>query len=366
MIYLDNTTTTKVDEKVAEIVKKHQLEYYGYATSDFSPSFNLKSREIIDDAKKVISEKIKCSPDEIFFTSGETESNNWVLRGIEKGHIITTKIEHSSILDTCKILESEGYEITYLDVNRYGLIDMNQLKNSIKKNTKLISIQHANQEVGVIQKIEEIGKICRKEKIPFHVDASHSFLKSEIDVKKFGIDFLTITSHLIHGPKGVGALYIRKGLKLKPLIYGTRILDIAGIAGFAEAVRIWEDGINKKTFNLKKKLMEGLKEIPNIVFFGDLKNSLPNILCFGVKFIEGESMVLYLEDEGIVLSTGSSCSGKGLRPSHVLKAMGFGVEANGSIRIGLSKYNTEEEIDLTVEKIKKVVEKLRKISPIKG
>ncbi|MBL7170320.1 MAG: aminotransferase class V-fold PLP-dependent enzyme, partial [Candidatus Aenigmarchaeota archaeon] len=228
------------------------------------------------------------------------------------------------------------------------------------------SIQHANQEVGTIQDIEKIGKICREKKVLFHVDASQSFLKESIDVEKMNIDLLTITAHLVHGPKGVGALYVRKGIRLKPLIQGTRVLNIPGIAGFGEAVRVWDNKDNEKMRKQKEKLIREIERIPNTVIFGPREKSLPNVLSVGIKFIEGEAIVLYLDTEGIVLSTGSACAGKGLRPSHILEAMGYGEEdSHGSIRIGLSKYTTDEEIDITLKKLKKVVERLREMSPIK-
>lgn len=366
MIYLDNTTTTKADEKVVEVMKKYQTEHYGFAVSDYSPSFTMKSREVIENVQKVIAEKINCKPEEIMFTSGQAESNNQILKGLEKGHIITTKIEHSSILETCKSLEKQGYSITYLDVNKEGLVNLEKLKKSITKDTILVSIQHANQELGTIQNIEEIGKICHEKKVLFHVDASQSFLKEPIDVEVMNIDLLTITADLIHGPKGIGTLYIRKGVALKPLIQGTRILDIAGIAGFGEAIKIWDSKDNEKMKKQKEKLIQELEKISNTTIFTPKQNSLPNILSAGFKFIEGEAIVLYLDSEGIALSTGSACSGKGLKPSHVLEAMGYGEEgSHGSIRIGISKYTTDEEIDITLKKLKEIVEKLRKMSPIK-
>lgn len=366
MIYLDNTTTTQVDEKAAKVMQKYQTEEYGVAISDYSPSFSMSSRKVIESARKLIAEKINCKPQEIIFTSGEAESNNRVLKGVQKGHIITAKIEHSSILRTCKDLEKEGYQVTYLDAGNEGFVDIQKLKEYITKDVILTSIQHANQEVGTIQDIEKIGKICREKKVLFHVDASQSFLKESIDVEKMNIDLLTITAHLVHGPKGVGALYVRKGIRLKPLIQGTRVLNIPGIAGFGEAVRVWDNKDNEKMRKQKEKLIREIERIPNTVIFGPREKSLPNVLSVGIKFIEGEAIVLYLDTEGIVLSTGSACAGKGLRPSHILEAMGYGEEdSHGSIRIGLSKYTTDEEIDITLKKLKKVVERLREMSPIK-
>jgi cysteine desulfurase len=253
-----------------------------------------------------------------------------------------------------------------LDVNKEGLVDLEQLKKSIRKDTILVSIQHANQEVGTIQNIEEIGKICRGKKVFFHVDASQSFLKISIDTDKMNIDLLTITADSVHGPKGIGVLYFRKGVTLKQLIQGTRILDIPGIAGFGEAIRIWNDRDNEKMRKQKEKLLQELGKISNTIIFTPGGNSLPNIVSAGFKFIEGEAIVLYLDSEGIALSTGSACSGKGLKPSHVLAAMGYGEEdSHGSIRIGISKYTSDEEIDITIKKLKKIVDRLRKMSPIK-
>jgi len=365
MIYLDNTTTTQMDERVLPFMKRYQTEEYGVAISDYSPSFLMKSKEALKNAQEIIAGKINCKPEEITFTSGQAESNNQVLKGV-KGHIITTKIEHSSIIETCKDLEKKGYSITYIGVDKEGFIDLGQLKKSLRNNTVLVSIQHANQEVGTIQDIKKIGLLCREHKILFHVDASQSFLKELIDVQKMNIDLLTLTAHLIHGPKGIGALYIRNGTKLEPLVYGTRIFDIPGIAGFGEAIKLWGSKDIEKMRSQKEKLIKELKKIPNTSIFGPINNSLPNTLFVGFKFIEGESIVLYLDTEGIVLSTGSACAGKGLRPSHVLEAMGYNEEySHGSIRIGLSRFTTSEEIDITLKKIKEIVEKLRKMSPIK-
>ncbi len=367
MIYLDNTTTTKMDEKVVKSMKKYQIEQYGVAISDYSPSFTMSSRKVIEKTRKIIAEKINSKPEEITFTSGQSETNNQVLRGVKQGHIITTKIEHSSILKTCKSLEKEGYPITYLDVDNKGFVNLDQFKKSIRKDTVLISIQHANQEVGTIQNIEKIGEICRDQKVLLHVDASQSFLKVPIDVEKMNIDLLTITAHLIHGPKGVGALYKKKDINLKPLIQGTRIYDIPGIAGFGEAVKLWDNKNTEIMMKQKMKLIQEIKKIPRTTIFTPEENSLPYVLSVGFKFIEGEAIVLYLDMEGIILSTGSACAGKGLRSSHVLESMGYGEEqSHGSIRMGLSKYVTNEQINITLKKLKEIVGKLREMSPIKG
>jgi len=367
MIYLDNTTTTKVDEKVLKIMEKYQKEKYGVAISDYSPSFSMASKKAIEDTEKIIAEKINSNPHEIIFTSGQAEGNNHVLKGVPKGHIITTKIEHSSILKAAKSLEKEGYSVTYLDVDKEGFVDIEQLKKSLKEDTELVSIQHANQEIGTIQDIKKIGEICKNHKALFHVDSSHSFLKIPIDVREMNIDLLTISSHLIYGPKGTGALYVRRSIKLKPLVQGTRIHNIPGIAGFGEAIKIWKDEDSERMKNQRQKLIKEIEKIPNTTIFGSKENSLPDILSMNFSFIEGESIVLYLGMEEIVLSTGSACAGRGLKPSHVLEAMGYGEEdSHGSVRIGLSKYIKDEEIDITLKKLKEVVERLRKMSPIKG
>ena len=272
----------------------------------------------------------------------------------------------SCLMMTCKNLKKE-HSITYLDVDKEGFVDLSQLKKSLQEDTILVSIQHANQEVGTIQDIEKIGKICHEHKILFHVDASQTFLKLPIDVMRMNIDLLTITAHLIHGPKGVGVLYIKKGIKLEPLIQGSRVLNIPGIAGFGKAIQVWDDKDNEKMRKQKERLIKEIEKIPNTIIFGSRNNSLSNIFSVGFKFIEGEAIILYLDAEGIVLSTGSACAGKGLKPSHVLEAMGYGEEeSHGSIRIGLSKFTTNEEIDITLKKLKEVVEKLRKMSPFKG
>ena len=373
-IYLDNAATTKVDKRVLKAMLPYFSEKFGNSSSQHE--FGQEAKEILEKARKTIANKINAKTDEIIFTSGGTESNNFALKGLffqnypKKKHIITTKIEHDSILQTCKWLEKQGAKITYLNVNGEGFIDLKELKKEITEDTIVVSIIHGNNEIGVIQDLEKIGKICKEKKVLFHTDACQSFTKTTIDVKNQNLDLMTLNSHKIHGPKGIGALYVKNGVKIIPLMHGgghekglrSGTEDISGIVGFAEAVKIGEKRNMEK---LRDKLIKGILEIPNTRLNGPKTNRLCNNINISFMNIESEALGGYLEQEGIFTSTGSACQSNTLKSSHVLKAIGLGpLEANSSIRLSLSKYITEQEIDYVLNKIKKVVIKLRNISPL--
>ena len=375
-VYLDNAATTKVDDEVVEAMKPYFDEKYGNASS--LHSYGQEAKKAVEDSREIIAKKLNADPKEIIFTSGGTESNNFAIKEIafvnrDKGnHIITTKVEHDCILNSCKLLEKLGFEVTYLDVDEYGFVKLDELKKAIRKDTILVSIIHGNNEIGTINDLEAIGKICKENKVYFHTDACQSFTKIPIDVKKTNIDLITINAHKIHGPKGVGALFIKKGTRTDAFQHGggqefnlrSGTENIPGIVGFAKSVEIAED--HEKIARLRDSLIEKIeKEIPEVKFNGSRKKRLQNNVNFIFKYIEGEALLIKLDDKGIMASTGSACSSKSLEASHVLLAIGLPPSiAHGSIRFSLSRYNTKEEIEYTIKNLKEIVAELRSISPL--
>jgi len=381
-IYLDNAATTKVDEKVVKEMLPYFTEKFGNASSQHE--IGQEAKNALEKSRKIISNAINANKThEIIFTSGGTESNNFVLKGLYfwnqenktgKNHIITTKIEHDCILKTCQWLEKQGARITYLDVNNEGFVNLDDIKNAITDKTILVSVIHGNNEIGTIQDLEKIGKICKEKKVLFHTDACQSFTKTDLDVKKMNLDLVTLNSHKIHGPKGVGALYIREEVKIVPLMHGgghekklrSGTENIPGIVGFAKAVDIASKKDVRRMFELRDKLIDGILKIPNTKLNGATgEKRLCNNVNVSFRNIEGESIGGYLENYGIYTSTGSACMSNTLESSHVLKALGLGpLDANSSIRLSLSKFTTEGEINFVLEKLPQVVEKLRRISPL--
>jgi cysteine desulfurase len=374
-VYLDNAATTKIDEKVLEAMKPYFLEKYANASS--LHEMGQEAKDAVDKARKFIAGFINANPDEIIFTSGGTESDNLALIGIaealkSKGnHIITSKIEHPAVLETCRYLEEKGMKITYIGVDKYGVVNIEELKSAITDNTILASIMFANNEIGTIQPIAEIGKICAKKNIYFHTDAVQALGKVPIDVNAMGITMLSASAHKVHGPKGIGFLYVKKGTKIKPIIHGgghehglrSGTTNTTGIIGFVKALELMNEPHEMEI--LRDKIIKELTKIPDSILNGHPTARLSNNVNISFKYIEGESMLLYLSDNGIFVSTGSACSSLSLKPSHVLSAIGLRPEdGHGSIRISLSRYTTEKEVDYAIEKIKEVVEKLRKLSPL--
>jgi len=375
-IYLDNAATTPVDERVFLAMKPYFSEKYGNASSLHQKGQEAKMA--LEESRETIAKSIGAKPDEIIFTSGGTESNNLAIKGLafaypEKKHIIISKIEHDCVLNVCKWLESRRYKVTYLNVDSEGFVDLKQLEKAITPETLLVSIIHGNNEIGTIQNLEAIGKICRVRGVYFHTDACQSYTKTELNVKKQNLDLVTLNAHKIHGPKGVGALYLREGIKITPIAHGggheknkrSGTENISGVVGFAEAVKIANPENIKKMNKLRDKLISGLEKISGSKLNGPKgEKRLANNVNFSFKGVEGESVGGYLDAEGICSSTGSACSSKSLEPSHVLLAIGLKPEqAHGSLRLSLSKFNTEEEINSVLEKLPKIIEKLRKISP---
>jgi cysteine desulfurase len=376
-INLDNAATTPIDKEVLEEMLPYLKEKYGNASSVHE--WGRQAREAIDSSRKTIAKSINVKEDEIIFTSGGTESNNFAIKSIaftnkDKGkHIITTKIEHDCVLNSCKWLESQGFEVTYLDVDEEGFINLEDLKNKIRNNTILVSIIHGNNEIGTIQDLEAIGNICKEKNVYFHTDACQSFTKVKIDVKKINIDLITLNAHKIYGPKGVGALYIKKGTNIKAWQHGgghefdlrSGTENVPAIVGLAKAVQIAKGQDIEKMTKLRDKLIEGIEKIPNVILNGPKGDKrLGNNVNFSFLGIEGESIGTLLMGKGIASSTGSACSSHKLEPSHVIMALrGKASEAHGSIRFTLSKFNTEEEIDYVLEVLPDIIKKLRRISP---
>ncbi len=380
MIYMDYNATTPIDERVLDSMLPYLREEFGNPSSIYSLA--QRARKAVEEAREKLAKLLNCDPKEIIFTSGGTESDNFALKGIayanqDKGkHIITSQIEHHAVLNTCKFLEKQGFQITYLPVDRYGVVELEALERSITPQTILISIMFANNEVGTIQPIKEIARIARKYGVYFHTDAVQAVGKIPIDVKELGIDLLSLSAHKFYGPKGVGALYVRRGVRIVPFIQGGEqekgrrggTENVAGIVGLGKAVEIAQEEMEeeeKRVRALRDQLEKGLLErIPEVILNGHPQNRLYNTLSICVKYVEGESMLINLDREGICASSGSACTSGSLEPSHVLLAMGVPPEvAHGSLRFSLGKFNKEEDVERVIEVLPPIVEELRKISP---
>ncbi len=377
-IYFDNAASTKVDSKVLKAMLPYFSEEYGNASSVHQ--VGQRARQALEKSRGIIAKEINAKRNEIIFTSGGTESNNFALKGLffenfpKKNHIITSKIEHDCILNSCKWLETQGAKVTYLNVDEKGFINLEELKNSITEKTFLVSIMHANNEIGTIQDLETIGKICKEKKVLFHTDACQSFTKVPINVKKMNLDLMSLNSHKIHGPKGVGALYIREGISITSLMHGgghehkmrSGTENVSGIVGFAKAVEISKKKDVEKMEKLRDKMIKGILEIENTKLNGPHENRLCNNINICFNNVEGEAIGGYLENAGICTSTGSACASHSLESSHVLKAIGLtSMQVNSSIRISINKYTTEKEVDYFLEKIENIIKKLRRFSPVK-
>ena len=388
-VYLDNAATTPMDPQVIEIVSKHFKETYGNSSS--LHLLGQKAGQILERSRKNIASLINAKSEEIYFTSSGTEADNLAIMGValknqEKGnHIITSTIEHHAVENPCKELQKRGFEVTFLPVDNFGLIDLKELENTIKNKTILITIMFANNEIGTIEPIKEIGAIAKKHNVIFHTDAVQAFGKLPIDVNEMNIDLLSASAHKIYGPKGIGLLYIRnKGKKegwgkyIQPLMFGgghekdmrPSTVAVPLIAGFAKAIKVAKEEMVKEAerqIKLRDKIIKSvLESIDDSYLNGHPSQRLPNNVNLGFKYIEGESIVLDLDMEGIGTSTGSACSSKSLEPSHVLLAIGLKPEeAHGSLRVSLGRFTTEEEVNYFLEKLPLIIERLRKISPLK-
>lgn len=381
MIYLDNAATTKTAPEVVDAMLPYFSEYYGNASTIYS--LGAESKKAMDHARQIIADSLGAKPEEIYFTAGGSESDNWALKATaeayaSKGkHIITTKIEHHAILHTCEYLEKRGFEITYLNVDRDGLISLDELKAAIRPDTILISVMFANNEIGTIEPIAEIGEIAKEHGVLFHTDAVQAYAQVPIHVDEMHIDMLSASGHKLNGPKGIGFLYIRKGVKIRSFVHGgaqersrrAGTENIPGIVGLGAAVeramRIM-DSKTQKEIELRDYLIGRLEnEIPHCWLNGHRTKRLPNNINFSFLFIEGESMLIMLDMKGICASSGSACTSGSLDPSHVLLAIGLKhEEAHGSLRLTLSEDSTKEEMDIVAEEVKKIVQRLRDMSPL--
>lgn len=380
-VYADNAATTRIAPQVLDAMLPYLKEEYGNPSTLYK--LGREAKIAIEKAREQVAQVIGAKAEEIFFTGSGTEADNMALKGVLYGpagkgkkHLITTKIEHHAVLHTAMALEKEGFQVTFLDVDKNGRVDLEELKQAITPDTALVSIMAANNEVGTIQPIEEIGKICREKGVLFHTDAVQAFGHMPLDVNKMNIDLLSLSAHKINGPKGSGALYIRRGLGLRPVIEGggqernrrSGTENVAGIVGLGQAAQLAMETMEEESARLKalaKKLTDGVLQIPETILTGDPENRLPGACSFAISAIEGESLVLYLDMEGICTSTGSACSTGSLDPSHVLMAIGLSHEvSHGSLRVTLGRFNTEEEVDYIIETLPKVVEKLRSMSPV--
>ena len=381
LIYLDNAATTQVYPQVLDAMLPFFTEHYGNPSAIYS--FANEAKKAVDQSRSTIADLIGAQSDEIYFTGGGSESDNWALVATaeayeKKGkHIITSKIEHHAILHTCEYLEKRGYEITYIDVDEKGTIKLDELEAAIRPDTILISVMAANNEIGTIQPLKESGAIARKHDVLFHTDAVQAFAHIPINVDEMNIDMLSASGHKIHGPKGIGIMYIRKGVKIRSFIHGgaqerrrrAGTHNVPGIVGMGKAAELAKanmDNTIKQVSELRDYLIKRvLDEIPYTRLNGHETNRLPNNANFCFRFIEGESMLILLDQNGICGSSGSACTSGSLDPSHVLLAIGLPHEiAHGSLRLTLSEQTTKEDIDYTVDKLKGIIERLRSMSPL--
>lgn len=381
MIYLDNAATTSVSEEVFEAMKPYFCEQYSNPSAVYS--FAGQSMKAVDEARARIAELIGAQPNEIYFTAGGSESDNWAIKAAaeanaKKGkHIITSTIEHHAVLHTCQYLEKQGFEVTYVNVDEYGVVKLDELKAAIRPDTILITIMAANNEIGTIQPLKEIGEIAKEHGILFHTDAVQAYGHIPLNVDELHIDMLSASGHKFHGPKGIGFLYIRKGVRVGSFIHGgaqersrrAGTLNTPGIVGVgaaaAQAARTLDENLKKETQLRDYLIRRVLEEIPYSRLNGDPVKRLPGNANFCFRFIEGESLLILLDQKGICASSGSACTSGSLDPSHVLLAIGLPHEiAHGSLRLTLSEDTTKEDIDFTVDELKKIVERLRSMSPL--
>lgn len=380
-VYMDNAATTRMKKEVLEEMMPFFTEHYGNPSSIYK--LGRESKKALEESREKVAKAIGSKSKEIYFTSGGSEADNWAIKGVayanrDRGnHIITTKIEHHAVLYTCKYLEKQGFEVTYLDVDEYGLIDLEELEAAVKDETILISVMYANNEIGTIQPISEIGEIAKSKGVYFHTDAVQAIGSVEIDVESLNVDMISMSAHKIYGPKGVGALYIRQGTKIHPFIHGgsqeknrrAGTENLAYIVGFGKAIEMATSDIenhNRKIIALRNGLIDRINDrIDYIKLNGHPEKRLPGNVNFSFEFIEGEALLLSLDMVGIAGSSGSACTSGSLDPSHVLLAIGLPHEiAHGSLRLSMGDFNSEDELDYVVDKLEEIVQRLRIMSPL--
>lgn len=379
--YFDNAATTRISKEVLDSMMPYLTKEYGNPSSIYS--LGRESRDAVENARAQVAKSLNCESKNIFFTGSGSESDNWAIKGVafankDKGrHIVTSSIEHHAVLHSCQYLERQGFEVTYLPVKGNGIVDVDELKEAIRKNTILISVMYANNEVGAIQPIKEIGELARKKEIYFHTDAVQAVGNLGIDLEELNVDLLSLSGHKFNGPKGVGALYIKDGVKIDNLIHGggqergkrASTESVANIVGLGTAIELATEDIeskNKYLTSLRERCINGIMEkIPDTILNGDAQRRLPGNVNVCFKYIEGESILLMLDQLRIYASSGSACTSGSLEPSHVLLALGLAHEiAHGSLRLTFSMDNTKEEIDHLLEALPGIVKKLRRMSPL--
>ena len=380
-VYLDNSAATRLDERVLEAMKPYLFDKYAVATSEFAYSPGIEAREVLDGAREALALTMGAAPEEFIFTSGSTESSNIALKGValalgnRKGkHMIVSKIEDFPVLNSTRALEKQGFHVTYLDVDSDGFVDLDKLRDSITNETILVSVQHANQEIGTIQDIENIGRVCHEKGVLFHTDATHTFARVPLNVKRIPADLITVSGHTIHGPKGIGGLYIRQGTRIAKWIdggfqeFGLRagLENIPGAVGFAKAVELVTVQETEQLQAMRDRVIDRiLAEIPDTALNGHRWKRLPQNANISFHFIEGESITLHLDMHGFAVSTGSACFSRSLEGSHVIFGIGGDHErAHGSIRFTFGRYNTMEDVNAVVQTLAEVVRELRSISPL--
>ncbi|MDD4859631.1 MAG: cysteine desulfurase family protein [Dehalococcoidales bacterium] len=381
IVYLDNAAATRLDERVVNAMVPYFLEKYAVATSEFAYSQGIEAREALDGARTALAAKLNAKPEEFVFSSGSSESSNMAVKGValalseKKGkHIIVSKIEDFPVLHSARALERQGFRVTYLEVDGDGFINLDKLREAIAPDTILVSIQHANQEIGTLQDIDKIGRICHEKGVLFHTDATHTFPRVEIDTRKLPVDLISVAAHTIHGPKGIGGLYIRQGTRIAKWMDGGYqefdlrggMENIPGAIGFAKAVELITPEETQKIQGLRDVLIDRiLAEIPDTSLNGHRQQRVPQNANISFHYVEGESITLHLDMRGIAVSTGSACFSRSLEGSHVIYGIGGDHErAHGSMRMTLGRYNTIEDVDTIVGALSEVVTELRKISPL--
>jgi cysteine desulfurase len=381
MTYIDNSASTRLDERVLDAMKPYFFDTYAVATSEFGYSMGIEAKEGLEEARGTIANSLGATPEEIVFTSGDTESSNMAIKGVcaalkkKKGqHIIVSKIEDFPVLNTAKNLEKQGWDVDYISVDPEGILDLEELKSKIREDTILVSVQHANQEIGTVQDIVAIAKICREKDVLFHTDATHSYMRVPIDVTKIPVDMISMSAHTIHGPRGVGALYVRKDTPLEKWMDGgfqesnrrAGLENIPGAAGFAKAVELVTDKETEFLTSLRDYTIKRVfEEIPHVTLNGSKNQRTPHNANITFHYVEGESMTLHLDMRGFAVSTGSACFSRSLEASHVILGIGGDHErAHGSIRFTFGRYNSMNDVDAVVDAIKEIVKQLREISPL--
>lgn len=380
-VYLDNAASTRLDERVLEAMKPYYFDTYAVATSEFGYSMGIDAKEGLENARAGIASSLGASPEEIVFTSGETESSNMAIKGVvsalmkKKGnHIIVSKIEDFPVLNTARALEKQGCRADYISVSPEGLLNLEELENAITGNTALVSIQHANQEIGTLQDLKAIAEICSEKDVLLHTDATHSFTRVPLDVSKIPVDLVTMSAHTIHGPRGVGALYIREGTPINKWMDGgfqesnrrAGLENIPGAVGFAKAVELVTAEENRFLASLRDHTIKRAEEeVPHVTLNGSRTQRIPQNANITFHYVEGESMTLHLDMRGFAVSTGSACFSRSLEASHVIMGIGGDHErAHGSLRFTFGRYNTMEDVDGIIDAVKEIVSQLRAISPL--